>query len=517
MSGVKRKILSVSEKVQLIRELENGTSNVTVSKKYGLSASTISTIWKNRESSLSAFENNLTKCKKLKKCDKTDVDAALLSWFKVQRSAGLPINGPILKIQAEKFATQLGYKDFSCNNGWIDRFKNRNNIVYAKVSGEALSVDKTVVSDWIKNVWPDIKQGYSDNNIYNADEAGIFYNLTPDKSLKFQNEKCIGGKLAKNRLKVLICANMSGCDKRKLLVIGKSARPRCFKNVKKLPVDYTANKKAWMTSEIFESEIRKWDKRLLKENRKILLLVDNCPAHSVVPNLTNIKLVFLPPNVTSVLQPMDQGVIRNFKAHFRRLLVLLLIELREKSVKNICDVKISVLEAIRLMSDSWNSVSLFTIKNCFKKAGLLNSQIEGQFDEEDDLPLSEWLKTRNIYDFQECEDINNFVNIDNDVVTSGLPTDTEILQNISHGPQEDSDNEENGNDVDKLEEQPITWVQAESALDILTKFVESRSVSSDKTFELLSGMRNNFKEMKYSCSTQTKINDFFSSTSSTTK
>lgn len=513
MSGVKRKILSVSEKVQIIREIENGTPNIIVSKKYGLSASTISTIWKNRESSLSAFEKNLTTCKKLKKCDKTDVDAALLSWFKVQRSAGLPISGPILKVQAEKFAAQLGYKEFKCNNGWIDRFKNRNNIVYAKVSGEALSVDKTVVSDWIKNAWPDLKQGYADNNIYNADEAGVFYNLTPDKTFKFKNEKCIGGKLAKDRLTVLVCANMSGTDKKKLLVIGKSANPRSFKNVKRLPVDYTANKKAWMTAEIFEREIRKWDKTLDKQNRQILLLVDNCPAHSAVPNLNNIKLVFLPPNVTSVLQPMDQGVIRSFKAHFRRLLVLLLIEQREKSTINSCNVKISMLEAIRLMSDAWNSVSMLTIKNCFKKSGLLECELEELFDEEDNLPLSEWLKTRNLKDFQACEEIDNFVDIDDDVATSGLPTDTEIIRDISRGlrAKDVSDNEDSDDDIDDLATESITWTQAESALDILTKFVESRSVTTEKTFKLISDLRNNFKEIKYSCSTQTKINDFFSS------
>jgi hypothetical protein len=34
-------------------------------------------------------------------------------------------------------------------------------------------------------------------------------------------------------------------------VIGKSSKPRCFKDVKKLPVKYDANIKAWMTTEIF--------------------------------------------------------------------------------------------------------------------------------------------------------------------------------------------------------------------------------------------------------------------------
>ena len=55
------------------------------------------------------------------------------------------------------------------------------------------------------------------------------------------------------RITVLCCLNLTGTDKCKLLVIGKSLRPRSFKNVNvdNLPVTYRANKKAWMTSQIF--------------------------------------------------------------------------------------------------------------------------------------------------------------------------------------------------------------------------------------------------------------------------
>jgi hypothetical protein len=84
---------------------------------------------------LSALENNLTTNKKRRKGDLSNIDQALLERFKVQRNAGFPINGPILKVQAEKFAKQLGHENFTCNNGWLDHFKNRHNIVYEKVSG----------------------------------------------------------------------------------------------------------------------------------------------------------------------------------------------------------------------------------------------------------------------------------------------------------------------------------------------------------------------------------------------
>jgi len=75
-----------------------------------------------------------------------------------------------------------------------------------------------VCSNWLANIWPSLRSGYSDDEIYNADEAGIFFKLTPDKTLHFKGETCSGGKLSKER--ITVAANMTGIDKRKLLIIG---------------------------------------------------------------------------------------------------------------------------------------------------------------------------------------------------------------------------------------------------------------------------------------------------------
>jgi hypothetical protein len=187
---------------------------------------------KNEEAILSALENNLTTNKKMRNCDFGSADQALLEWFKVQRNAGFPINGPILKVQAEKFANQLGNENFTCNNGWLDRFKNRHNIVYSKVSGEALSVDSKTASEWVKNVWVECQQGYSEEDIYNADETGVFYNMTPDSTFKFKSEKCVGGKMSKNRLTVLMCVNMTGTDKKNNLCYWKITNTTLFQKRK---------------------------------------------------------------------------------------------------------------------------------------------------------------------------------------------------------------------------------------------------------------------------------------------
>jgi hypothetical protein len=56
------------------------------------------------------------------------------------------------------------------------------------------------------------------------------------------------------------------------------------------------------------------------EGRKVLLLMDNFSGHELavqlvggLQGLSNVRIVWLPPNTTSKWQPMDQGIIASFK------------------------------------------------------------------------------------------------------------------------------------------------------------------------------------------------------------
>ncbi|XP_050329997.1 tigger transposable element-derived protein 4-like [Bactrocera neohumeralis] len=229
------------------------------------------------------------------------------------RNKGIPVSGPMLQEKANGFAAHFGILDFNCSASWISRFKVRHNIVAGKIVSESSSDDQNSTTNWLISVWLNLQRQFFDDEIFNADETGFFYKLMPDKTLKFKGENCSGGKLSKDRITVMVAANMSGTEKKKLLIIGKSQKPRCFRSVKSLPVDYANNHKAWMTSELFEKWLHDWDRDLVKKKKKILLLVDNCPAHPNVTDLMSITLAFLPPNTTSVLQPMDQGIIQSLE------------------------------------------------------------------------------------------------------------------------------------------------------------------------------------------------------------
>ncbi|GBO32930.1 hypothetical protein AVEN_6333-1, partial [Araneus ventricosus] len=51
--------------------------------------------------------------------------------------------------------------------------------------------------------------------------------------------------------------------------------------------------------------------------------MDNAPAHPDVETLNaeNINCIFMPRNITTILQSMDQGVIESMKRHYRKQLL----------------------------------------------------------------------------------------------------------------------------------------------------------------------------------------------------
>ena len=67
--------------------------------------------------------------------------------------------------------------------------------------------------------------------------------------------------------------------------------------------------------------VRELDRKLVAQGRQIALINDNCPAHPDITGLEIINRAFLPPNTTSKIQPVYQGVIRSLKAHYRAKLV----------------------------------------------------------------------------------------------------------------------------------------------------------------------------------------------------
>ena len=71
-----------------------------------------------------------------------------------------------------------------------------------------------------------------------------------------------------------------------------------------------------MTLAICGCWLKTLNEKLARHRCHILFLVDYAPSHMVDTQYSNSKLAILPPNTTSKLQPLDQGIIRGVKMFY---------------------------------------------------------------------------------------------------------------------------------------------------------------------------------------------------------
>ncbi|XP_068704078.1 uncharacterized protein [Montipora foliosa] len=92
---------------------------------------------------------------------------------------------------------------------------------------------------------------------------------------------------------------------------------------------------------------------------------------------SNIKIDFLPKNTTSRTQPLDTGIIKTWKEHYRRkLLRYIASEIDgEKSASEIIK-SVYLLMAIRWMVSAWEEVKPEVITRCFKHVGMYPDEAE---------------------------------------------------------------------------------------------------------------------------------------------
>ena len=126
---------------------------------------------------------------------------------------------------------------------------------------------------------------------------------------------------------------------------------------KELPVKYKANKFAWMTSSLFCQWLLHREGELQRE--EVRLLTDNISAHThdvIKDQLQALTVVFLPINQMSILQPLDQRVVRSCKANFRCKMVRWILNVMENvSTATTRDVakKLTLLDDILSVDLDW--------------------------------------------------------------------------------------------------------------------------------------------------------------------
>ena len=72
--------------------------------------------------------------------------------------------------------------------------------------------------------------GYEPKDIFNYDETALFFRLLPKKSYLTEGSDLFGTKQSKERITIGLCCSMKG-EKLKPVIVGKAAKPRCFKSI----------------------------------------------------------------------------------------------------------------------------------------------------------------------------------------------------------------------------------------------------------------------------------------------
>ncbi|KAG8699077.1 hypothetical protein FRC08_005517 [Ceratobasidium sp. 394] len=299
-----------------------------------------------------------------------EVEEALYKWIMAKQNTRVCLTGALICEKAREFCRLLNVPENKIINflsGWLTRLKARFGLRAYKFHGEAASAPVDILDTEVQRL-TEIIQLYDPRDVFNADETALFFRLPPNQGLA--THQLSGVKADKTRMTYLLCANMDGSEKREPLVIGHAWRPRCFggSEASDLGFYYFWNKTAWMVQSIWEKFLSDLNADMVRQNRHILLLVDNAPSHRHSPNdYPNVRVEPLAPNLTAWIQPMDAGVIRCFKAHYRNGFTRLVLQRDNAGIEKI--FHIDQLEAMRLASSAWTTVAPTTIANCWRHAG----------------------------------------------------------------------------------------------------------------------------------------------------
>ena len=212
----------------------------------------------------------------------------------------------------------------------------------------------------------------------------FFFKALPTKGYAIREKKSKGGRKSKQRVTVAFFVSADGGKLGIPIVIWKSNTPRCFKKASApdilSKVMYFSDPKSWMQVEIMEKILENLNNQMMKEKRKVVLFLDNATVHppSLVDKFSNIKIVFLPKNTTSRLQPLDAGIIQSFKCKYRKKLMRFIIaRAKDDVLASEIAKQVDVLQAIEWIAKAWEEVSVNTIKNCFKKCGFDENDNDG--------------------------------------------------------------------------------------------------------------------------------------------
>ncbi|CAI5963338.1 unnamed protein product [Closterium sp. NIES-64] len=332
-------------------------------------------------------------------------------WVANAGPAGVPLTLQTIRDHVATMARNMGIPPtFRCSIGWVRRALRRQGVRCRAAQGEAASADMAAVRH-AREKLPQLLThlGVTPRDTFNIDETALWLSVLPRRT--YSNGRIPGRKLSKERLTVAFLVNADGSHVFRPVVISKAKRPHDFRP------DYDPeslcywrhNAKGWMTSPL--------NAAMYAENRKILVLLDNASSHMLRSQLawseivcgmrttcmSNVRLVFLPPNTTAFTQPLDQGIIATVKARYRQhwLRAFTALWNGEGATTAVARFRPNLRDVLAWLSDAWMSVGERTIQRCWWRTGCL--------------PLSWSLELSHVHDDEPTPAVYPDIELDDDI------------------------------------------------------------------------------------------------------
>lgn len=333
---------------------------------------------------------------RLRKPNNLLVRRILQEWVSQSIWNGIPISPPIIQDTAQSVWHRIPAEHREGNGSfsykWITHFLAKMDVNISNLDDELPKPPKVWTfeeRDYLKQYLGKLPH----QDLFTLDETFLAYNLPIDYA-QYETSRI------QKRIEVvtvMLCANLEGNEKLDPLVIGKYENYNSFRNyfphepadsisqsmlgekmARKFSLTYHSNRKSWLTSNLFHDWLVWWDKRLVVDNRKIWIILDDSCSHRIINlRLKNINLIYTSSN--SRFLPFNWGVLDEFKTRYRIQQYEALIDVQERIEKKTGQKKILTFDqsalkmsnAFKFIKHAWDGIPIDTIKANWKSSGIL--------------------------------------------------------------------------------------------------------------------------------------------------
>lgn len=392
-----------------------------------LNQSTVSRILSERDKYIAIEGSNLAQKRKTY-VEHPQLEAALSHWLLVSSHNNQRLQGDLIKEKGRAFARILGIESkISFSNGWLTGFKKRHQTILSNIPGEGAAttgisattagngssgsmnpasvVDAGAVDFGSWNL-QHMLQSYNPRDIFNMDETGLFYAMSPEKVLR----RGIGKgstRSVKEKLTLLLAVNADGSERLDPLFIGKtrhapSELPGTASTKKKqqqhtadgnaaieFNYNYSYSEKTWMNAILFQKWLNTLNSQMKIENRHILLLIDDAPSHITRGlKLTNVRVLKLPSDpatgtASTTQQPLETGITLAFKRRYRRRQMVHALDRHEAGDTDI--YRVDEVQAMKWCRLAWDDIPKSLVVKCWLNSNLFGKPMalddDAQLDE----------------------------------------------------------------------------------------------------------------------------------------